>query len=531
MPWTSQALLALAATVATFAPAMAAERTWTSATGGYKVTGEFVRLHDGTVDIRTHDGRLVRITLAELSKADRNSLPKSDGGPDTVKPEKATNSSVAQPPIPKPKPASADDGGGSKQVIAEGSGLNKEDAVKDACRSAIRQVVGEVVDADTIVQNNRLIKDEVLIYSDGLVDRHEITDEQMEGGIVRVTIQATVKRRKLVEKLVAAKITVKELDDTGEDVVGRILSEREAREAATAMVAKAIVGFPGDQLEARILEWKPINDDNDYITLGIKVEIAPSIEAYKAFQQRLCLRLGDLAKADGEFTTTMPSHKPWDQDPCKLPYIGQNNYFSEQLPKLMPAVEDVQSTNDGRPKDLVAIAVATLVSADSTRIDWRYFVLDGKAGTAVVAAARRPASCKLTFENAAGEPVAVDRFDPVHDAFPTFGNNTVNSGARIPWNKYLAKIWLVETRPYARRGNSFFSELNEFEPNEAPREVSPQPAVVFVGPMFFGSGWNDNLMYVPKVTLSRHVRLTEEEVRPIKRVRCELTFRKPQSKD
>ena len=80
-------------------------------------------------------------------------------------------------------------------------------------------------------------------------------------------------------------------------------------------------------------------------------------------------------RPDGEFTTTMPSHGPWNGDPCRLPYIGQNNYFLQQLPKLMPAVEDVQSTNDGRPKDLVAIAVATLVSADSTRIDWRYFVL------------------------------------------------------------------------------------------------------------------------------------------------------------
>ena len=44
--------------------------------------------------------------------------------------------------------------------------------------------------------------------------------------------------------------------------------------------------------------------------------------------------------------------------------------------------------------------------------------------------------------------------------------------------------------------------------------------------MFFGSGYTDNFMYVPKVMLSRHVRLTEDEVRPIKRVRCELTFRK-----
>ena len=303
---------------------------------------------------------------------------------------------------------------------------------------------------------------------------------------------------------------MKELDDTGEDVVGRIWSEREAREAAAAMVAKSLVGFPSDQLEARVVDWKPIADENNHITLGIKVEIAPSMDAYKAFQQRLCQRLGDLAKTDGEFTTTMPSHEPWDRDPSRLPYIGKQNYFSHEMPKLMPAVGDVQTNNDGKLKDLLVIAVATLVSADSTRIDWRYFVVDGQAGTAVLAAARRPASCKLTFENAAGEPVAVDRFDPVQD---------------IPWNKYLVKIWQVNTGPYARRGSSFFGGFEEFEPTEEPRESS-KPAIAFVGPMFFGSGYTDNFMYVPKVMLSRHVRLTEDEVRPIKRVRCELTFRK-----
>ena len=526
------ALMAWAVLIAV--PSVAAERTWSATDGRFKVTGEFVRAGDGTVQIRLADGRLVGIDLDKLSPADREFVASRDSGKkaqsrgEDVHASDETAESVTPEAVEKPSTAgssssaiprsAAGEAEVAREVVAEGSGLNKEDAVKDACRSAIRQVVGEVVDSETVVRNDQLIKDEVLLYSDGIVDRHEILDERREGGIVRVTMRARVSRRKLVQKLVAAKITVKELADSGENVVARLATEREARKEAAAMVAKAFVGFPSDQLEARVVDWKAVDEKDGGITLAVKVEVTPAPDAYKAFQERLCQRLSDIAKLDDGFTTTFPTQPAGWNDPCQLPRI-EGSLDARQLAKLMPAAAEAIETLPGRaPKFPMIVAVATLVSADHTRIDWRYFVLDAEVGNAVLGASRRSASCKLTFQDTAGEAVAVDRFDPREDVFPL-----QNGTARIPWNQFLIRLFCR----YDTRTDLYdlyrldWSDLSE----EHMRRNSQSPALAFVAPVFY-AGSGEELEYVPRLTLTRHVRLTEEEVRPIKKVKCELTFRK-----
>ncbi len=54
-------------------------------------------------------------------------------------------------------------------VVAEGVGLTVDDARKDAFRSAVRQVVGAMIDAETLVKNDQIVADEVLTFSAGMV--------------------------------------------------------------------------------------------------------------------------------------------------------------------------------------------------------------------------------------------------------------------------------------------------------------------------------------------------------------------------
>ena len=80
-------------------------------------------------------------------------------------------------------------------------GATKEEALKDALRAAVRQVVGEVVDGETIVKNEELVKDQILTYSDGFVPEHKVTSERHENGLLHVGIQATVQRRSLIIRI------------------------------------------------------------------------------------------------------------------------------------------------------------------------------------------------------------------------------------------------------------------------------------------------------------------------------------------
>ena len=127
-------------------------------------------------------------------------------------------------------------------VFAEGVGSTKEEAIKDAFRAAVRQVVGEVVDGETLVKNEKLVKDQVLTYSDGFIPEHRVTSEKRDNGLFRIGIEAKVQRRSVIMKLKAANITLKSLD--GESLYGSVVTQEEAKANATQLLRKALADLP-----------------------------------------------------------------------------------------------------------------------------------------------------------------------------------------------------------------------------------------------------------------------------------------------
>lgn len=54
-------------------------------------------------------------------------------------------------------------------VVSTGYGTTVREATKAALRSAVESVVGTMVDATTLVENDKLIEDEILTYSAGMI--------------------------------------------------------------------------------------------------------------------------------------------------------------------------------------------------------------------------------------------------------------------------------------------------------------------------------------------------------------------------
>ena len=167
------------------------------------------------------------------------------------------------------------------EVVAEGRGETPEAAVKDAFQTAVRQAVGLVVDSETLVRNDELIKDEVLTYSDGIVKQYDLLSESTVDGLRRVHIRATVERRSLVARLEAANVHVKTVDGAG--LFAEAVSRDQARKDATALVAKALAGTL-DLLTAQA--GKPVYDDK---TGQVVVDVTLSVDraAYDAHIKRL----------------------------------------------------------------------------------------------------------------------------------------------------------------------------------------------------------------------------------------------------
>ena len=101
-------------------------------------------------------------------------------------------------------------------VIARGNGESADEALRDAMSQAIQQVVGTMVDADTLVQNDEIISEKVLTYADGMISKYDIINPaaKQKNGLYSISIKAVVQQKKVHERLVSAEIIKVKVSNT-----------------------------------------------------------------------------------------------------------------------------------------------------------------------------------------------------------------------------------------------------------------------------------------------------------------------------
>jgi len=81
----------------------------------------------------------------------------------------------------------------AKSITATGMGSSSEEAINDALRSAVEQVVGTLVSSETLTENLQLVRDQVLSTSRGYVNGFEILEQKRQpNGLFTATVKAEV---------------------------------------------------------------------------------------------------------------------------------------------------------------------------------------------------------------------------------------------------------------------------------------------------------------------------------------------------
>ncbi len=80
----------------------------------------------------------------------------------------------------------------AQSVTATGVGTAPSEAEQDALRSAVEQVMGTLVDSNTLVRNAQLVEDNIYTTSRGFIESYTVMDKRMEGGVWHITIAAEV---------------------------------------------------------------------------------------------------------------------------------------------------------------------------------------------------------------------------------------------------------------------------------------------------------------------------------------------------
>lgn len=170
-----------------------------------------------------------------------------------------------------------------EKVVSVGAGETADAARLDAIRNAVEQVIGTYVSSDTMVQNNALIKDEILSFSGGYVRDLRVVATERGEGLFRTKIEASVVSTKLKRKIQALNIATKTVD--GGSLFGEALSRVSAAKSGSELLAKAFSKYP--QAAYRSEMGKPEITSVNHTTNMAKVKVNVKLSFDKEFLAEL----------------------------------------------------------------------------------------------------------------------------------------------------------------------------------------------------------------------------------------------------
>ena len=272
-------------------------RKWTDKSGSFSVQAEFVELAGEQVVLKREDSKSIRVPLEKLSSADQEFVRQKTA----AKPENpfaVSGESSASPSKPSQTTSlgegKGDDTGTLREVIATGQGTTEDEAKRAAFHNAVEQAVGVYVDATTIANNEKLIEDSVLTYSNAYIKSFTVVRSSTANGVQTVKIKAMVKVQRLAEKLQSQGIKTVAVD--GQSLVAEIVTTKRRDEDGATLLKKAMGDFP-----LQFVEFVPSGEvtPNKKGGLDTTIHCGIKLDAYRKYVDDLDKVLKLLAKQHG----------------------------------------------------------------------------------------------------------------------------------------------------------------------------------------------------------------------------------------
>jgi hypothetical protein len=305
----------------------------------------------------------------------------------------------------------------TKVVEVSGAGVDVEGAKRDACREAVRQVVGAYVASKTRTDNDELIEDRVISLSAGLVEKVETLKESSADGLVRVRIRATVQITKLLDTLRENNIAVASVD--GMSLGAKLVTIKDQKRGTEEVVAAALEGFPAKWFKANIKGEPRLGEQTNGrdVSVIVTIEIESDIEGFKDSITKLDEALKQTKRASGEFLVDgaktpgqSASSAKESADSCirglLQAQVASATYFlcGRNLPEL-------ESFPLERHTD-IPVMFPIKFHGQGPRTTWHWYALTEAEAIAFIAPLfKQSLKCRVVLANRQGEEVGVDAFE------------------------------------------------------------------------------------------------------------------------
>lgn len=127
-------------------------------------------------------------------------------------------------------------------IEVAGDGDNTQQARMNGFRLAVEQAIGTLISSETETQNGRIVRDEIISYAAGFVDRFEIINEQVTSTGVRVSMRVWVKKSALSDRLLNRTEASGQVDGARASVQLQTLNQERA--TGDALLQQVLNDFP-----------------------------------------------------------------------------------------------------------------------------------------------------------------------------------------------------------------------------------------------------------------------------------------------
>lgn len=275
-----------------------------------------------------------------------------------------------------------------KTVVVEGVGDSSENALKDAQRNAVNQVVGILIDAKVMVKNDKLIEDKILTFSNGFVKTSKVLSQNKAGKLFKVKIEANVEVTGIENILKKEKLVATGSVDGNGLIVESERKQKVINEGAE-MLREKMKDFPINVLDIQLNEkaTKILKNEGGTSTVQYEISVKPNLEKYKVFSKQLVQILEKIAisKTEGTLEFTLRKNENANK---KTEYIyGSTGYPSSGsgiyfLRSYVYTINKKKSLKREPSESLIKsdwkLAISTNRTATGNSISYNVYTLDEK---------------------------------------------------------------------------------------------------------------------------------------------------------
>ena len=145
------------------------------------------------------------------------------------------------------------------QVDVVSESATVEQARLEGFRTAVNQAVGSVVATQTQTQNQRLVRDEIINYSSGFVDRFEILEQQTQGNRVQLKMRVWVAESRLAHRLLAQSYDSQQVP--GGRIGAQVETLLEERQQGDRLIEAVMQDYPHRAFDVKVGKSRVKFDD------------------------------------------------------------------------------------------------------------------------------------------------------------------------------------------------------------------------------------------------------------------------------